>query len=435
MKIESVEKKSIASAHKISAGEELLEINGHPVNDIIDYKFHTADQALVLKLRSRHGEVKKVHVKKSPDEDLGLEFQPIRYKSCRNNCIFCFVHQLPKGMRKALYFKDEDFRLSFLHGNFITLSNTSEEDVERIIRQRLSPLYISVHATDEKLRKEILANSEVPDIMPQIQKLAKGRIEIHTQIVLCPGVNDGEYLEKSVRDLSAFFPQVKSLALVPVGLTKFRERLPKIKPVTKAYVEKVIQMVAGWQKAFRRKWGCGFVYAADEFFTKAGIDVPAAGYYDEYPQIENGVGMVRQFLDSFRSNHKLLPRGLKKDLTISLVTGISASGVVKKIVSERLRSIPGLKIEVVVVKNQSFGTSVTVSGLLAGQDILSTLRGQKKAGDIVLLPPNCLNEDGLFLDDLTPKDLERGLGGSVVVGSYDLAEDLTSIFADSRSSK
>ena len=430
MKIKTIAKKSIALAHKVSAGDELLEINGHPINDIIDYKFFSADHPLELELKSKHGKVKKVSVRKPPDEDLGLEFYPIRYKSCKNNCIFCFVHQLPRGLRRALYFKDEDFRLSFLHGNFITLTNTSDEDMNRIVRQRLSPMYISVHATDEKLRKEILSNPKVPDIMPMVERLAKGRIEMHTQIVLCPGINDGEYLEKSVRDLSAFYPYVKSLALVPVGITRFREKLPRIKPVGKTYSKQVIQLVDRWQRSFRRKWGCGFVYAADEFFTRTGLDIPGKRYYDEFCQIENGVGMMRQLLDSFQKKRRLLPRSLKKNLSITLVTGVSAFGLMKQVVNEKLSSISGLTTRLVAVKNDFLGCTVTVTGLLTGTDILSALRKQKKLGEIVLLPPNCLNEDGLFLDDLTPGDLERELGRSVVVGSYDLVENLIRILEE-----
>lgn len=430
MKIKTIAKKSIALAHKVSAGDELLEINGHPINDIIDYKFFSADHPLELELKSKHGKVKKVSVRKPPDEDLGLEFYPIRYKSCKNNCIFCFVHQLPRGLRRALYFKDEDFRLSFLHGNFITLTNTSDEDMNRIVRQRLSPMYISVHATDEKLRKEILSNPKVLDIMLMVERLAKGRIEMHTQIVLCPGINDGEHLEKSVRDLSAFYPYVKSLALVPIGLTRFREKLPKIKPVSKAYSKEVIQLVDRWQRSFRRKWGCGFVYAADEFFTRTGLDIPGKRYYDEFCQIENGVGMMRQLLDSFQKKRRLLPRSLKKNLSITLVTGVSAFGLMKQVVNEKLSSISGLTTRLVAVKNDFLGCTVTVTGLLTGTDILSALRKQKKLGEIVLLPPNCLNEDGLFLDDLTPGDLEREFGRSVVVGSYDLVENLIRILEE-----
>ncbi|KPL01261.1 MAG: hypothetical protein AMJ91_00940 [candidate division Zixibacteria bacterium SM23_73_3] len=433
MKIKSIANKSIASSHNISVGDELLTINSHFVNDPIDYRFFSSNYLLKLKLRSKEGGIKQVLVRKQLDEDLGVEFFPTRYKSCPNNCIFCFVHQLPNGLRKALYFKDEDFRLSFLHGNFITLTNTSNGDINRIIYQRLSPLYISVHTTDEELRKKILSNPKIPDVMPLLERLAKGKIEMHTQIVLCPGINDGKYLEKSVKDLSAFYPHVKSLALVPVGLTKFRERLPGIKPVTKPYSKKVIQLVDQWQKRFREKLGSGFVYAADEFFTKAKLDIPDKGYYDEFYQIENGVGMVRQFLDEFNAEKRLLPGRLRKNLNITLITGVSAFRLIKQIIEQRLNSISDLKIRPVMVKNDFFGQSVTVAGLLTGADIMDTLRKKKNLGEIILLPPNCLNQDGLFLDDLTPQDLERELRRKVMIGSYDLMESLIKIFEEWKS--
>jgi len=433
MKIKSITIKSITSLFNILAGDELLEINGHPVNDIIDYKFFSADNLLNLKFKGNDGKIKWIKIKKEPDEDVGLEFYPIKYKSCKNNCIFCFVHQLPKGLRKALYFKDEDFRLSFLHGSFITLTNTSNEDINRIISQRLSPIYISVHATDEKLRERILANPKIPEIMPLIQKLAGGRIEMHTQIVLCPGINDGEYLEKTVTDLSAFYPYVKSLAVVPVGLTKFREKLPKIEPVNKAYSLKIVKSVDGWQRLYRKKWGTGFVYAADEFFTKAAFDFPDQGYYDEFYQIENGVGMMRDFLDKFESQHKLLPRSLKKNLNITLVTGVSAFRLIRQIIEQKLNSISGLTIRPLVVKNDFFGHTVTVTGLLTGADIMNALKKEKNSSEIILLPPNCINQDGLFLDDLTPQDLERELGCKVVIASYDLVKSLKKIICVNKS--
>ena len=419
---------SVTSHCDVSTGDELLQINGHPINDVIDYKFFSTDYVLKLKFKSKQGGIKRVEIRKQPDDDLGLEFYPIRYKSCHNNCIFCFIHQLPKGLRKALYFKDEDFRLSFLHGNFITLTNTLYNDIKRITRQRLSPLYVSVHTTDEKLRKKILSNPQIPDIMPLIERLAKGKIEMHTQIVLCPGINDGAYLEKSVKDLSAFYPYVKSLALVPVGLTKFRNKLPRIPPVDKLYSRKVIELVDGWQKLFRKKWERGFVYAADEFFTKAERDIPDKRYYDEFYQLENGIGMMRQFLDKFKSTHRLLPRNLKKNLNITLVTGVSAFRLIRETIRQKLNSISGLKIRPVVVKNDFFGNTVTVTGLLTGVDIIDTLRKEKTLGKIILIPPNCINQDRLFLDDLTPQDLECELGRKVVIGSYDLVESLIKIF-------
>ena len=433
MKIKSIKNGSIASQHVISTGDELLEINGHPINDIIDYKFFSTDHFLKLKFKAKNGTEKEVQVEKQPDEDLGLEFYPIKYKSCNNNCIFCFIHQLPKGLRKALYFKDEDFRLSFLHGNFITLTNTLYEDIKRIIYQRLSPLYISVHTTDAKLRERILSNPQIPDIMPLIRRLAQGRIEMHTQIVLCPGINDGKYLEKSIKDLSDFYPYVKSLALVPVGLTKFRNKLPQIQPVDKNYSKKVIQLVDGWQKFFRKRWESGFVYAADEFFTKAELDIPSRRYYDEFYQVENGVGMMCQLLDNLKSKHRLLPRSLKNNLNLTLVTGVSAFRLIKEIIKQKLNSISGLKIRPVAVENNFFGHTVTVTGLLTGADIMDTLGKKKNLSEIILLPPNCINQDGLFLDDLTPQDLEKELGRKVAIGSYDLVESLMRIFEGQKS--
>jgi putative radical SAM enzyme (TIGR03279 family) len=433
MKIKSISNGSVASFHPISSGDDLEEINGHPIRDIIDYKFHSADHRLDIKIRSPQGELKQISMEKQPDEDLGLEFFPIRYRSCHNNCIFCFVHQLPKGLRKALYFKDEDFRLSFLHGNFITLTNVLNNDINRIVSQRLRPLYVSVHTTDEKLRRKVLGNSNIPEIMPLIQRLAEGKIEMHTQIVLCPGINDGEYLEQSIRDLSALYPHVKSLALVPVGLTRFRDKLPKIMTVSKAYSKNIIDSVKDWQKVFRKKWGTGFVYASDEFFTKAELDIPSRRYYDEFYQIENGVGMMRKLLDDFKSKQRLLPKSLKESLKITLVTGISAFRLIKQLVEEKLNHIRSLRIQLVTVKNEFFGHSVTVTGLLVGRDIINALKEKRILGDIILLPPDCLNQDGLFLDDLSPRDLERELGRRVVLGSCDLVDSLIGIINEWKS--
>ena len=429
MKIKSITSGSIASGHLILPQEELLEINGCAITDVIDYRFHSSESILTLKLKDKRGRIKRIRLRKAPDQDLGLKFREIKYRSCKNNCIFCFVHQLPKGMRKSLYFKDEDYRLSFLNGNFITLTNVSEEDIDRIISQRLSPLYVSVHTTDEILRKEIFGNHKIPQVMPIIRKLAKGGIEIHAQIVLCPGVNDGEYLAKSVTELAAFYPQVKSLALVPVGLTRYRERLPRIRPIGKEYSLDVIKLVERWQKTFRKQFKAGFVYASDEFFIKGELDIPKKKYYDDFDQIENGVGMMRKFLDQFHARQKLLPQRLGRKLNITLLTGASALRLIRDVVKDKLNRIPGLNIRVVGAKNDFFGSTVTVTGLLTGVDMINALRRHKKMGDLILLPPNCINQDGLFLDDITPPEMENELGRKVIIGSYDLVDTLTRIFA------
>jgi len=430
MKIKSIRNESIASFHPIFPEDDLLEINGHPINDIIDYKFFSSEPFLTLQLKDKNEKIKKIRLRKKTDQDLGLEFYEIRYRSCKNNCLFCFVHQLPRGMRRSLYFKDEDYRLSFLHGNFITLTNTSSEDIDRIIRQGLSPLYISVHATDENLRKKIFSSPKIPQVMPIIKKLAEGGIEMHTQIVLCPGVNDGEYLEKSVAELSAFYPYVKSLALVPVGLTRYRQNLPKIKPVGKKYSLSVVKLVDGWQQIFEKKFKSGFVYASDEFFTKAELDIPNKKYYDNFNQIENGIGMMRKFLDQFQAKRKLLPQSLSRRLSITLLTGVSAYKFIQKVVKDRLNIIPDLRIKVIVVKNDFFGSTVTVTGLLTGVDMINTLKKQKEMGDVILLPPNCINQDGLFLDDVTPQDVENEFKRKVIIGSYDLVDSLNKIFSE-----
>lgn len=423
MKIKSVEKGGLADKHSIQPGDEILKINNSPIEDFIDYKFQSSDEKLDLRIKDKSGRIRGVRIVKKIDRDMGIAFEEKRYRGCGNKCIFCFVHQLPKGLRKPLYFKDEDYRLSFLHGNFITLTNLSEQDIQRIINQRLSPLYVSVHSTDESLRKKILGNPKAPDILPSIRRLTENRIELHTQIVICPEVNDGHYLEKTVYDLSLFYPRVKSLAIVPVGLTRFRKGLPRLKPVDKEYSRKLIKSVERWQAYFRRKYKSNFVYAADEFYLSAGLDIPPKKYYDEFYQVENGVGMVREFLDNFQRKQKSLPQRLKSKTSLTLVTGTLANKFLRSHILNRLKQIRNLEINLIPVKNDFLGESVTVSGLLTGGDILRTLQ-KSRYGESVMLPPNCLNSDGIFLDDLKPLNLEKELGVKIVTGSYDIVGSL-----------
>lgn len=423
MKIRSVERKSLAERYSILTGEEILEINNSSIKDLIEYKFYSSEKKLKLKIKSKSGIIRVVTLTKKPDQDLGIAFEEKRYRGCPNKCIFCFIDQLPKGLRKPLYFRDEDFRLSFLHGSFITLTNLSEQDIQRIINQRLSPLYISVHTTNESLRKKMLGNPEAPEIIPLIRRLAEHRIQMHTQIVLCPEINDGAYLEKSVYELSLFYPWVKSLAIVPVGLTRFRKGLPELKAANKEYAKRLIRLVDHWQLYFRKKYESNFVYAADEFYLLAGLDIPTKKYYDEFYQIENGVGLVREFLDDFKRKQRFLPRSLKYKYRLTLVTGGLAYKFMSGYILDRLKKIKNLKVNLVKVKNNFLGESVTVTGLLSGGDILKAL---KKSGesDLIMLPPNCLNPDGYFLDNLKPADLEKKLCMKIVKGSYDLVESL-----------
>lgn len=429
MKIITIENKSLAQRYSLLPGDEVLEINNYPVKDLIDYRFYTSEEKLNLKIRDKFGKIKKIRITKRPDQDLGVVFEEKAYRGCGNKCIFCFVDQLPRGLRKPLYFKDEDYRLSFLHGNFITLTNLSEKDFQRVITQRLNPLYISVHTTDETLRKKILGNQKIPGIMPLIRKFADNRIEMHTQIVLCPGINDGPYLEKSVKELSSFYPWVKSLAIVPVGLTRFRKGLPELKPVDKRYSKKLIRQVEKWQNEFRKKYKSNFVYAADEFYLLAELDIPPAKYYDGFYQIENGVGLVRKFLDDFRRKEKLLPESLEHKFSLTLVTGKLAYKFMSEYILERLNKIKNLDVDLISVRNNLLGESVTVSGLLSGGDILRALK-RKEIGELVIFPPSCLNANGFFLDDLKPVDLEKKLGVKIVTGSYDLVESILSVLSE-----
>ncbi|MCK5119051.1 MAG: DUF512 domain-containing protein [Candidatus Latescibacteria bacterium] len=427
MKIIGVQTGSPAEQLGIRVGDSLERINGHPARDVLDVWFRMADESAILELR-RDGEVFEVRIEEAEDRDLGLGFEEMTIRRCGNRCVFCFVDQLPPGMRPALYVKDEDVRLSFLHGGYVTLSDVSGEDIERIVEQRLSPLYISVHATDPQVRKRLLGRRGGVEVLATMQRLAAARIWMHTQIVLCPGINDGPELERTVRGLSDLFPHVRSIAVVPVGLTRHRDGLAPLKPVGRAEARRCIEQVTEWQEALLNRFGERLVYAADECYLAAGLEIPSAEDYEDFPQIENGVGMVRQFLDAFVAEEKRLPKGLKERLSLTLVTGRSAEGFLRRIVA-RLEQMRGLSVRVVAVKNRFFGESITVSGLLTGQDILVALE-RETVGDAVLLPPNCVNEDGLLLDDQTPEEMGQALGVPVEVGSYDLVESVLSLMSN-----
>lgn len=433
MKIERVEKDSLAQKHHLCSGDDIIKINNRLLRDIIDYRYYSSEEQIELLVKDKKNRTKRIRIKKGSDQDLGVVLKENRYRRCPNRCMFCFVDQLPRGLRKSLYFKDEDYRLSFLHGNFITLTNLSDDDIQRIVKQRISPLYVSVHTTDEGLRKKMLGNPKVPEILPLIRKLSKHRIELHTQIVLCPGVNNGFNLKITVFDLANFYPHIRSLAIVPVGLTRFRESLPRIKNVSKSYSKEIIKQVRGWQKQFKTKFGENFVYLADEFFLKAELDIPGAGYYDDFHQIENGVGLVRKFLDDFKKASNRLPGELKKKTQITLVTGKLSFKFIRKIVNEKMKNIKNLNIKTVKVRNEFFGNMVTVSGLLSGQDIVKALKKEKKPREIILLPPNCVNMDGKFLDNLTPHDLQKKLKRKVILGSYNFVETFLDLLKTSKS--
>jgi len=414
MKIVAVEPGSIAQDLGILPGDECLEINNRRVSDSIDLRYHESEPLLSLKI-ARNGEVTIFDIEKDEGESLGLELEEMKVLSCGNDCIFCFVDQNPEGLRKGLYFRDGDYRLSFMYGNYTTLTNAGPAILERIAEQRLSPQYISVHATDPEVRRNLMGLKKDDRILEKIAFLHDRGIDMHTQIVLCPGINDGDVLERTVRDLYRYRNRIVSLAVVPVGLTDHRFGLAKLERVDRAYAGRLVASVEEWQEEFRREIGRNFVYPSDEFYIVAGLPIPPAKRYDGFPQIENGVGLVRSFLRDFRRQARRFPKRMARR-RITLATAELPSGIIGEFVLPRLRAIAGLSVECVVVPNTLFGRGVTVAGLLSGKCLYSALR-ERDCGDLLVLPPDVLNTDGLFLDDSTPEDLSARLG--VPVHVYD----------------
>ncbi|HXX65128.1 MAG TPA: DUF512 domain-containing protein [Bacteroidota bacterium] len=407
MKITVIEPSSIAEELGIRPGDELLEVNGKRVLDSIDYRFHEDGAEVSLKI-ARGGELTVYDIEKDEGERIGLDFEEMKILSCGNDCIFCFVDQNPSGLRKPLYFRDGDYRLSFMYGNYTTMTNAGPAILQRIIDQRLSPQYISVHVTDRVVRMHLMGMKKDDQILEKIALLHDNGIDMHTQIVLCPGINDGSVMEKTVRDLFRYHRHIISLAIVPVGLTDHRFGLAPLVKIDGAYARRLLDTVAPWQKEFRRRTGRAFVYPSDEFFILAGRPIPPASAYDGFPQTENGVGLVRTFLADFRAQSRAFPERLHSGRRLTLVTGELASSFIAKSVVPRLRRIAGLDVRLEVVPNALFGRSVTVAGLLSGKCLYSALEG-RDCGDLVLLPPDILNGEGVLLDDATVPQVEERL--------------------------
>ncbi len=406
LEIAAIAPGSTAARLGLIKGDRILTINGKAVHDIIDYQFLMADPDVVVTVQSLDGKKHTLSLAKGPDDMLGLEFAPLRIKRCSNKCIFCFVEQMPPGCRTSLYVKDDDFRASFLYGNYITLGSLTEADWQRIFSERLSPLYISVHSTDPSLRAFILGNKKAPDIMASLKRLAAGGIRMHTQIVLCPEINDGLHLQKTIRDLSGFFPAVASVAVVPVGLTEFRKgRLP-LRVFTRREAQTVVEELTRFGDRFKKEKGTRLVFASDEFYIKSGLPVPLPSFYEDFPQIENGVGMVSEFWHN--AVRVRLPKKIPR-LRVTIVTGVSFSKVLQRALS-RLKSIEGLMFRLVVARNNFFGDLITVAGLLTGSDIAKALAG-KRLGDIVIIPAESLKaEEKIFLDGMSIVQLASDLG-------------------------
>jgi putative radical SAM enzyme (TIGR03279 family) len=412
---------STASRLGLKPGDAVVSINGEEIHDVIDFSFFAADEQLSLAVQNKSGSIKKLKVNKEPDDNLGLEFAPFRIKRCRNKCLFCFVDQMPPGCRKTLYVKDDDFRASFLHGNFITLGALSESDWEKIFRLRLSPLYVSVHTTDAGLRASVLRNTKAPDILESLKRLASGGIKMHTQVVLCPEVNDEEHLKRTIIDLGGLFPAVCSIAVVPVGITKFREGLFPLRTFSRQEARAVLKLIEPFARGFKKRFGTRLVFASDEFYIKANEHFPPSLSYEDFPQIENGVGLVATFLGEVSRTR--LPATIPP-VKATVVTGVSFSKILSNVL-KRVRGIKGTAVKQVTVKNRFFGPSVTVAGLLTGGDILHALKG-KRLGDMVLIPSSALKEDvDVFLDDMSVEELERHL--KTKVSRVDGFKDLVAV--------
>ena len=416
--VASVVPRGAAERAGLRPGDRILAINGAPLRDVIDFHFHAGDERLRLGVE-REGRPHTLRLTRRP-AGLGLELEaprPAEIATCANKCVFCFIHQLPRGMRKSLYVKDDDFRLSFLHGNYITLTDLDENELHRIETQRLSPLYVSVHATDPDLRHALLGQPRVRrELLPVMERLAKAGIAMHAQIVLCPGWNDGAQLERTVHELARLHPAVPTVAVVPVGLTRHRERLPDLRAVAVEEAAVLVRTIETWQAAFQAALGTRFVWAADELYLQSRLPLPPSRAYEGFAVAEDGIGLVRRFEDGFARTVARPPAPLRRPRRVTVVTGEMFAPRMRALL-DRLH-VDGLTVSLAPIANEFFGRGIGVAGLLTGRDIQIQLAqaacGTGGLGDEVLLPAVTLRDGaGVFLDDLTPADLAGSLGAPV----------------------
>ena len=417
-RVVSVEQDSIAEELGILPGDELVSINGEPVIDFIDYQALSANEEIDLVMQ-RAGKQIEYSLEKDDWEPLGLVFESdmmSNIRNCANKCIFCFVDQLPEGVRETMKVKDDDWRMSLMMGNYVTLTNVGERELERIIKRGASPLYISVHATDPELRAHLLGNKNAGNIMDQLKKLAEGGIQFHTQAVLCPGINDGEQLERTIEDIASLYPAAQSLALVPVGLTGHRDGLAELRPYRPHEAQAVLDIADAWRKELRNIFGTNFVFPSDEFYLQAKREVPSDASYEGYEQIDNGIGLIRLFRTEFEDAYAELPEKLRREKPakheLAIVTGMSAASTMRNIVESY--PIAGVHCTVYPLKNNFFGETVTVAGLLTGRDLIEQLKGVQC--DAFLIPEVMLRDgEDTFLDDTTLPQVEEALGRKFIV--------------------
>lgn len=408
---------SIGEELELEPGDILVSINGQPVEDVFDYRYLMNDELVELLIRKKNGEEWELEVEKDYEEDLGVEFENSLmddYRSCSNHCIFCFIDQMPPGMRETLYFKDDDSRLSFLQGNYVTLTNMSDYDLERIIKFHLSPINVSFQAMNPELRCKMLHNRFAGDALKKVDRLYEGGVTMNGQIVLCKGVNDREELEYSLEKLSAYAPVLQSVSIVPVGLSKFRDGLYPLESFTKEDAEYLIEQVEHWQKIMMEKHGIHFVHASDEWYILAGRNMPEEGRYDGYLQLENGVGMMRLLETEVKERLSQL-EGDDRKIQASVATGKLAAPFIKKMTELVQEKFPNISVSVYTIKNEFFGEKITVSGLITGQDLKTQLK-DRQLGEKVLIPCNMLRSgEDVFLDDLTVEMISEALGTEIVV--------------------
>lgn len=429
--ISQVQEGSIAMELEIEKGDTLISVNGQPVEDIFDYRYLMNEEYVVLEIQKADGEIWELEVEKEYEEDLGIEFENglmDDYRSCSNHCIFCFIDQMPPGMRDTLYFKDDDSRLSFLQGNYVTLTNMSDHDIERIIRYHLEPINISFQTMNPELRCKMLHNRFAGQALEKVKKLYDAGITMNGQIVLCKGVNDGLELENSIRQLSEYAPVLQSVSVVPVGLTRFRKGLYPLELFSQEDAKEVLSIIHSWQQKMVEKHGIHFIHASDEWYILAGAELPEEDTYDGYLQLENGVGMLRLLGDEVQEALERRQADQRK-LRITSATGALAAPFIKKYIDRIRVKFPGVQAEVFTIRNEFFGENITVSGLITGRDLIAQLSG-KELGDKLLIPCNMLkNDEDVFLDDITLEEVSQKLNVEIVVVD-ESGEDFVSAVLD-----
>ena len=418
--VTNVDKSSPVHRH-VHAGDVLVSINGHEIEDVLDYRFWSYEEQLTLVVRRPDGSEHSVKVRKEAGEDLGLDFDEYLMDKpwgCSNHCLFCFVDQLPRGMRRSLYFKDDDARLSFLTGSYITLTNLSEREFERICALRISPINVSVHATNPAVREKLMGNPRAADIMTPLRRLAEAGITMNCQIVCCPGINDGEELSRTMRELAELYPGVYSVSVVPVGLTKHREHLPKLTPFDRVSAAETIDRVESFAEECLAEHGSRIFWCSDELYLKAGRNVPSDEYYEEYSQLENGVGLITLLETEFNAALEVTEPDEGTGVSFSIATGVSAAPLLEKLLQTGHKKCAKIKGRVYAIVNDFFGHTIDVAGLITGQDLIAQLKG-RELGDRVLIPSKMLRHgEGVFLDDVTLEQAGEALGVPVVpIGS------------------